>query len=121
MTLLRAILWWIACFLAAVLCGLILAGCFSTPYWVLDSDPVPIRAIIHVDAVICGGATSQDYYGCADRETGIIQISKQHPYPECSEMHERKHMAGWSHPENAPLARAFDCGDGRIYPFPIGW
>ena len=32
--------------------------------------------------------------------------------------HERKHLAGWSHPVNAPRPLAIDCGDGRIYP---GW
>ena len=96
---------------ALVLLALVLAGC--SPYWVKDSAPVPVFAVVEVDMVNCLGL-SADILGCADRSTGLIQIKRGHPLKDCIEAHERKHLAGWSHRPGRPLG--IDCGDGRIYP-----
>src|SRR3990167_8407647 len=115
MTLLRAMFYWIACFLASVYLALLLAGCSTVPYWVQDVKPVTVFAVIEVNYVRCGD-DAMNIVGCANHLTGLIQIKRGHPLRDCIETHERKHLAGWSHPANAPLPLAFDCGDGRIYP-----
>ena len=110
---LRAILWWIACFIAAIWLALLMTGC--TPYWVRDAEPVPVFAVVEVDLVECGGLLA-DNLGCAHRSTGLIQIKRglTQYVRDCIEAHERKHLAGWSHDVGRPLA--IDCGDGRIIP-----
>jgi len=114
MTLLRAILWWIACALAAVYCGFLLAGCSATPYWVRDAEPVPVLAVVEVDVVRCGGE-ALGLLGCANRHTGRIEIKRGHPLRDCIETHERRHLEKGESHDNRPTF-AYDCGDGRVIP-----
>src|SRR3990167_10267863 len=75
MTFLRAVLYWIACFLASIYLALLLAGCSTVPYWVKDVEPVPVFAVIEVDYVRCAD-DAMNIVGCANHLTGLIQIKR---------------------------------------------
>lgn len=79
----------------------LLAGCATfeaPPYWIpLDLPPVPVRQILYKDVVFC--ESNKPVWGCSDRRTGIITISRAAPamMHACIVSHERTHLAGYGH------------------------
>ena len=90
---------------------LLLAGCAQTPYWVKTHEPVAHVATITVN-VPCG---LPDVMGCAARSTGTVELKRSMTEAQrwCVLNHEKKHLAGYSHPR-AYKGIAYDCGNGEI-------
>lgn len=93
---------------------LMLAACTDLTYW-KDSGRGYIEAkhIVRVD-LPCG----QHILGCADLAANTIEIDRRLMKDEadCVIRHERKHFAGYDHPEyNWSSAAPINCGDGTYF------
>lgn len=90
---------------------LLLAGCASEPYWVRTHEPVPITSIRYVDYP-CDRMVN----ACIRLRTGAVEIRRGMTEAEtwCALNHERKHAAGYSHPNHREGSFASDCGNGEM-------
>ena len=90
---------------------LLLVGCAQTPYWVKTHEPVAHKRTIYVE----NPCERTDWLGCNSRATGVIQIKLWLTETQrwCVLNHEKKHLAGYSHP-GAYKGLAYDCGNGEI-------
>ena len=95
-----------------------LAGCATRgPYWVKVREGQPVRGILYVSKP-CG----EKWNGCARLKDGILEIKNDldQAHQDCVLSHEKRHMAGWDHPEfntkNAFDKFATDCGNGEVMP-----
>ena len=88
---------------------ILLSGC--SPYWVKTHEPVEHFRTVYVDYP-CG---LHEVNGCVVRHRGIIELRKGMTEAEawCALNHEKKHLAGYSHP-GAHRGFAVDCGNGEI-------
>ena len=94
------------------LVAVLLVGCTTlNTYWVHTYEPVVHTNTIYVDRP-CGHT---DWAGCANRATGVIQISRRLTETQswCVLNHEKKHLAGYTHPGERGIL-AYDCGNGEI-------
>ena len=95
----------------ALIAALLLSGC-ATPsaYWVKNYEPVAHKRTIYVDKP-CGRS---DWDGCAIRHSGLIEIRRGLTEAQawCVLNHEKKHLAGYSHPGGS-YGFAGDCGNGE--------
>ena len=88
----------------------LLEGCASNGYWEQTHSPYPVRRVIYVEHP-CGRT---DIDGCAHYESGTVQIKigLRENLRACVEAHERKHFAGFTHPNIGGFST--DCGDGTM-------
>ena len=106
---LAVILWWIACFIAAIWLALLLSGC--APYWVKDTEPVPIKGVVKVASTL--PYCRQDRLGCFFDGVVYVRRDLSAEMADCVQTHEVRHANGWSH-DPSP-AFFLDCGDGTIF------
>jgi hypothetical protein len=84
-----------------IVVALLLAGCASPPYWVKGHEGLPREHIRTVDVVMSSwDSPGLGGYVIRDFETGTCHIMlKSGVNRDCVLAHERKHCAGYDHPD----------------------
>ena len=93
---------------------LMLTACTDLTYWKPSGrQPIEAKHIVRVDFP-CG----ERNLGCANLAGNTIELDRRLMKDEadCVIRHERKHFAGYDHPEyNWSSAAPIDCGDGTYF------